>query len=145
MQIIKPVLIICFVVVLLVVFRHRGRAGMRAGSRLAALLLVLAAVISVINPGILQYLANLLGVTRGTDLLLYALVVVFAVTAMSLYFSQRAAQVELQKLARRMALSDAVQQSGPPGHYLPIPDPGAGAADNQNLETEPSTAGPQIQ
>ncbi len=31
MQIIKPILILCFVIVLILVFRQRGRAGLRAG------------------------------------------------------------------------------------------------------------------
>lgn len=125
MQVIKPVLILCFVVLLLVVFRHRGRAGLRAGARLVALGLGLAAVVFVVEPGILQYLAGLLGVTRGTDLLLYALVIVFTLTTMGLYFAQRGAQSELQQLARRVALSDAVLQSGPPGRPQvgPAPDP----------------------
>jgi hypothetical protein len=113
MQIIKPLLIISFVVVLVLVFRNRGRASLRAGSRLAALALGAGAIIFVIDPNIAQYLAGLVGVVRGTDLVLYILVVVFAVTAMSLYFGQREARVQLQQLARRMALSDAIRE-GPP-------------------------------
>lgn len=114
MQIIKPILILCFVVVLILVFRQRGRAGLRAGSRIAALLLGLAAIVFVIDPGIPQLLADLVGVVRGTDLILYILVVVFAVTSLGLYFGQRAAQVEMQQLARRVALSDAIATDGPP-------------------------------
>lgn len=115
MQIIKPALILCFIVLLVFVFRQRGRAGLRAGSRLLALVLGLAAIVFVIDPDIPQRLAELLGVVRGTDLILYILVVVFAVTSMSLYFGQRAAQVQIQQLARRVALSDAVTADGPPG------------------------------
>lgn len=115
MQIIKPLLILCFVVLLVFVFRQRGRAGLRAGSRIAALALGVAAIAFVIDPDIPQALADMLGVVRGTDLVLYILVVVFAVTSMSLYFGQRAAQVQIQQLARRVALSDAVAADGPPG------------------------------
>lgn len=114
MQIIKPVLVLCFVVLLIFVFRQRGRAGLRAGSRLAALALGLAAIVFIIDPDIPQQLAEAVGVVRGTDLILYILVVVFAVTAMSLYFGQRASQVEIQQLARRVALSDAIAADGPP-------------------------------
>lgn len=115
MQVIKPLLIICFIVLLVFVFRQRGRAGLRAGSRIVALLLAAAAIVFVIDPDIPQALAELVGVVRGTDLILYLLVVVFAVTSMSLYFSQRAAQVQIQQLARRIALSDAVAAGGSPG------------------------------
>ena len=114
MQIIKPVLILCFVILLVFVFRQRGRAGLRAGSRLGALALGVAAIVFVADPAIPQRLAEAVGVDRGTDLILYTLVVVFAITSMSLYFSQRAAQVQIQQLARRVALSDAVATDGPP-------------------------------
>jgi hypothetical protein len=116
MQIIKPILILCFVIVLIVVFRQRGRAGLRAGSRIAALLLGVSAIVFVIEPDIPQALADLVGVVRGTDLILYILVVVFAVTSLGLYFGQRAAEVQIQRLARRIALSDAIAADGPPGH-----------------------------
>lgn len=114
MQIIKPVLVLCFVALLIFVFRQRGRAGLRAGSRLLALALGLAAIVFIIDPDIPQRLAEAVGVVRGTDLILYILVIVFAVTSMSLYFGQRASQVEIQQLARRVALSDAIAADGPP-------------------------------
>lgn len=114
MQIIKPILILCFVIVVIVVFRQRGRAGLRAGSRIAALLLGVSAIVFVIEPDIPQALADLVGVVRGTDLILYILVVVFAVTSLGLYFGQRAAEVQIQALARRVALSDAISADGPP-------------------------------
>lgn len=115
MQIIKPILIISFIIVLVFVFRQRNRAGLRAGSRIAALLLGAAAIVFVVDPDIPQALAELVGVVRGTDLILYLLVVVFAVTSMSLYFTQRSFEVQIQQLARRIALSDALATGGPPG------------------------------
>ena len=137
MQIIKPALILCFVVLLAFVFRQRGRAGLRAGSRVAALVLGIAAIVFVIDPDIPQRLAELLGVVRGTDLILYILVVVFAVTSMSLYFGQRAAQVQIQQLARRIALSDAVTADGRPGRRdmaAPAQVPGDGSAPSARPE-----------
>jgi len=119
MQIIKPILIACFLIVLLSAFRHRGRAGLRAGSRLLALGLSAAAIITVADPDIPQALAEEVGVARGTDLILYIFVVVFALTTLGLYFQLREANVRLQMLARRVALSDAVQESGAPGALLP--------------------------
>ena len=124
MQIIKPILILCFVIVVIVVFRQRGRAGLRAGSRIAALLLGVSAIVFVIEPDIPQALADLVGVVRGTDLILYILVVVFAVTSLGLYFGQRAAEVQIQALARRVALSDAISADGPPNRPDPGEDPG---------------------
>ncbi|MFT4165600.1 MAG: DUF2304 domain-containing protein [Microlunatus sp.] len=126
-MIIKPLLILCFVILLVFVFRQRSRAGLRAGSRIAALALAIAAIAFVLDPDIPQALAEFVGVGRGTDLVLYILVVVFAVTSMSLYFGQRAMQVQVQQLARRLAISDAVATDGPPrpkGEFvasLPVP------------------------
>lgn len=110
MQIIKPILIACFLLVLLSAFRHRGRAGLRAGSRLLALALGAAAIVTVADPDIPQALAERVGVARGTDLILYIFVVVFALTTLGLYFQVRESNVRLQMLARRVALSDAVRE-----------------------------------
>lgn len=115
MQIIKPVLIVCFLIFLVSAFRHRDRVGLRAGSRLLAVALSVVAIIAVADPNIPQAIATALGVARGTDLILYTSVVVFALTTLGLYFQIREANVRLQLLARRVALSDAVQLSGAPG------------------------------
>ena len=115
MQIIKPLLIVCFVLILVVVFRYRARVGMRAGARLLAVLLTVAAIVAVANPDLTQALAERLGVARGTDLLLYSLVVVFVLTSLGLYFRLRRVDVQIQLLARRIAIADAVQRGGPPG------------------------------
>ena len=74
MQTIKPLLILCFVLILVVVFRYRSRVGMRAGARVLAVLLTAAAVVAVAVPDIPQAMAEQVGVARGTDLLLYGLV-----------------------------------------------------------------------
>jgi hypothetical protein len=128
MQIIKPVLIVCFLIFLVSAFRHRDRVGLRAGSRLLALALSVVAIVAVADPDIPQAIATLLGVARGTDLILYTSVVVFALTTLGLYFRVREANVRLQLLARRVALSDAVQMSGPPGQQVLSAAPPAVAA-----------------
>lgn len=128
MQIIKPVLIVCFLIFLVSAFRHRDRVGLRAGSRLLAVALSVVAIIAVADPDIPQAIATVLGVARGTDLILYTSVVVFALTTLGLYFQIREANVRLQLLARRVALSDAVQLSGAPGHRpLPAAPPAVAA------------------
>ena len=119
MQTIKPLLILSFVLILVVVFRYRSRVGMRAGARLLAVLLTVAAVVAVADPDIPQAVAEQLGVARGTDLVLYSLVVVFVLTSLGLYFRLRQVDVALQSLARRMALADAVHQGGLPGASAP--------------------------
>ncbi len=115
MEPIKIVLVTAFLAILLWAFRHRRRVGLRAGTRLALLALTAFAIVSVIQPSITQAAARSLGVTRGTDLILYVLVVVFALTSAGLYFRCRDIQAQVADLARSMALRDAIVTDGAPG------------------------------
>ncbi|MGN6753748.1 MAG: DUF2304 domain-containing protein [Intrasporangium sp.] len=114
MQWIKLPLVIAAVLILLMVFRYRQRVELRAGSRILALALGVVAVVSIINPAIPQALANALGVSRGTDLMLYALIVVFALTTLGLYFRVRETDHHLRQLVRSIAIDEAIRKDGPP-------------------------------
>lgn len=96
--------------VLAVVTSLRSRASLRGQARrkIFAVLTVVAGVVAVIFPNTLQDLADLTGVTRGTDLLLYmlALVIIYLVGSTSVRFREQEAR--LVTLARQVALSDAV-------------------------------------
>lgn len=115
MHAIKVLLILSFVIVLVGVFRHRQRVELRAGSRIVAIVLFALAVASVVDPDLTQQVAQALGVSRGTDLVLYLLVVVFVLTSLGLYFRFREADRKLLDLARVVAINEAVQQGGMPG------------------------------
>ena len=106
MQWIKIPLVLAAVGVLIFLVRHRGRVEMRAGVRMLAIVLFLAAVVSIIEPDIPQRAAEV-GVTRGTDLLLYVLVVVYVLTTLGLYFRVREGDQRLLRLARDLALERA--------------------------------------
>jgi hypothetical protein len=114
MQWIKLPLVIAAVLILVMVFRYRQRVELRAGSRIMALALGVVAVVSIINPDITQALANALGVSRGTDLMLYALIVVFALTTLGLYFRVRETDHHLRQLVRSIAIDEAIRKDGPP-------------------------------
>lgn len=126
MQWIKIPLVIAAVLILAMVFRHRQRVGLRAGSRLLVLALAIMAVTSIIDPDIPQGLANVLGVTRGTDLLLYGLIVVFVLTSLGLYFRLSETEQHLRRLVRSLAIEEALRRDGPPGarRSPPTRDPG---------------------
>ncbi|OMQ14524.1 hypothetical protein A7K94_0216005 [Modestobacter sp. VKM Ac-2676] len=95
--------------VLAVVLSLRSRASLRGQARrkIVAALTVVAGVLAVIFPDLLQELADATGVTRGTDLLLYvlALVIIYLVGSTSVRFREQEARLTL--LARQVALSDA--------------------------------------
>jgi hypothetical protein len=126
MQWIKFPLVVAAILILVMVFRNRQRVELRAGSRLLALGLGAVAVISIIDPDIPQALANALGVTRGTDLILYLLIVVFVLTTLGLYFRVRETDHHLRRLVRSIAVEEAIRRDGPPRSEEP-PTPRNGA------------------
>jgi hypothetical protein len=95
-------------------FRNRSRVGLRAGARLAAIALAFLAIVSIIDPTVTQRAAEALGVTRGTDLVLYLLVIVFAGTSLGFYFRFRELERRLADLARAEAIREAVSVQGMP-------------------------------
>ena len=115
MNLVKVLLLVAFLGLFVWGFRNRARVGLRAGVRVLAFVLLVAAVVSIIVPNILQGLADLVGVTRGTDLLLYALVVLFAATTVGNYFRFRDVQRQMTAIIRAEALRDAVLSQPPPG------------------------------
>lgn len=104
---IQVVLIVLFLAIaLLVVLPGKTQRG-KALQRLAWLLAMLLAVLAVAFPDMTTRVANLLGVGRGSDLLLYALAVAFA--GYLLLTTMHRAQTErtLTQLARKVALLEA--------------------------------------
>jgi len=136
MQWIKIPLVVVALLLLVVLFRNRQRVELRAGTRLAAIGLVALAVASIIYPDLTQDAAQFLGVTRGTDLLLYILVVVFVFTTLGLYFRLRETDQRLLRLARALAIDVAVRE-GEPGS----PRPSGPAQDGDELVVGEPPAG----
>ena len=95
-------------------FRNRSRVGLRAGARLGVILLAVLAAISILQPSVAQWAADQLGVTRGTDLLLYVLVMVFAASSLGFYFRFRELERRLADLTRAQAIREAVAVQGLP-------------------------------
>ncbi|HEY2043321.1 MAG TPA: DUF2304 domain-containing protein [Jatrophihabitans sp.] len=115
MTLIKVVLVLSFLGLIIWAFRNRNRVGLRAGARVLAVALTTVAIISVLQPNITQSAANFLGVTRGTDLVLYAFIVVFVVTSVGIYFRFRELERRLVDIVRAEAIRDAILSQGMPG------------------------------
>jgi hypothetical protein len=94
--------------VLAVVLSLRARASLRGQARrkIIAALTVVAGVVAVLFPDLLQSLAEFVGVTRGTDLMLYglALVIIYLVGSTGVRFREQEAR--LVRLARQVALAE---------------------------------------
>lgn len=82
---------------------HVGKAWKKIG----LCLLVVAMIVAVLFPDITNELANLVGIGRGADLLLYVLTLAFIASALSSYLQQQSEKDALYRLARKVALLEA--------------------------------------
>jgi small membrane protein len=111
MKIVLIQLVLIFVVILVAARLLRGRgARTQAVRRLGLILFAALAVWSILFPTVWNHIANVVGVGRGTDMVLYALVVAFLSFTLTTYVRFREFETRYTKLARRLALDEA----GPP-------------------------------
>lgn len=106
-MLIQILLIAAALGVLVLLLRSRASARTRAWKKLIVIALTAVAMASILRPGLTQKAADVLGVGRGTDLLLYLLTAVFLYVAMGFYLRFRDVERQLTVLARRIALDEA--------------------------------------
>lgn len=99
---------------------RRRKARAKAGVKLGFVLFIVAAVWAVLRPDDLTVLANFVGVDRGTDLLLYVVVVAFLFTTLSTWIRFREQELRYARLARAVALQSPVL---PATSLIDAPDP----------------------
>ena len=108
-QIIIQILLLLATAALALYFlRNRRKARAKAWVKIGFVVFIFAAVWAVIRPDDLTAVANFVGVDRGTDLMLYALVVAFMFTTLSSYVRFREQELRYSKLARAVALQNVV-------------------------------------
>lgn len=90
----------------------RNRARVQAGAKLGFALFVAVAAGAVLRPDDLTRMADLLGIGRGTDLLLYVLVIVFAFATVVTYIRFRRVELLLTKVVRALAIEEAERREG---------------------------------
>jgi small membrane protein len=103
---IQLVLIVVVVLIAVRLLRDRG-ARTQAVRRLGLLLFAAFAVWSILFPSVWNQIAKVVGVGRGTDMVLYALVVAFLSFTLTTYVRFREFEARYTKLARRLALDEA--------------------------------------
>ncbi len=102
---IQIVLIAVVVAVVARLFRSRS-ARAQAIRRVGLLLFAAFAVVSILFPDVWTRMARMVGVGRGTDMVLYALVVAFLSFTVTTYLRFRELETRYTKLARRIALDE---------------------------------------
>ncbi|MCR2765122.1 DUF2304 domain-containing protein [Microbacterium sp. zg.B48] len=129
-MLIQIILIVAIVVIGFLVIRNPGSDSHLAIRRLLLFAFVIVAVLSVLFPQWLSWVASLIGVGRGTDLLLYALVLVVLVVIATQYRTNVEQNRRITQLARRIALLEARESerqpsvqddSAAPPHTEPLP------------------------
>lgn len=104
---IKVILLVSISAVSLFAMRAPRGARHVALRRIAMLAFIAFAVASVLFPEVWNALANAVGVGRGTDLLLYVLILVFLGYMATSYLRFRGMEAQITLLARRIALDAA--------------------------------------
>lgn len=101
-------LLLAGVMLLLAFFlRHHGTTRASAGGKLGFVLFLVFGVLAVLYPDTLSVVARWLGVGRGTDLLVYGLLVAFAFTVLNTFLHFRRLERRYVLLARTIALREA--------------------------------------
>lgn len=105
--IVQVVLVLVVVFFSLILVRGGSNAKHMAVRRIMVMLFAISAVLSIFLPTLLSQLARLVGVGRGTDLMLYAFIVSFLVYMSTTHQRFRQNETTLTKLSRRIALDEA--------------------------------------
>jgi hypothetical protein len=106
-MIIQFVLIAAVLLMLVFFLRNHGTSRASASVKIGFVLFLVFGVVAVLYPNAVTKLAESLGVGRGTDLLLYGLVVGFAFGMINIYLRFRTIQLREARLVRAIALQRA--------------------------------------
>lgn len=106
---IQTVLILATLALTAFFIGNRRKARAKAGVKIGFVFFIFGTLWAILRPDDLTKIANFLGVDRGTDLLLYALVVAFLFTTVSTYIRFREQELRYARLARSIALNNAIK------------------------------------
>lgn len=90
--------------------RERQPASHQAIRRIALLVLVPVGIVAVAFPETTVWAAHVVGVQRGTDLLLYIFVMTFLFTTLACYQRLHHVESQLVELTRELALRQSADQ-----------------------------------
>ncbi len=106
-MLIQILLLLAVLGLLFVFVRSSGAVYVQASKRIALVLFAIANIYAVMRPDDLTTIARMLGVGRGADLVLYALVVAFMAGMFSFYQRFRVVDRRYTELARTVAIREA--------------------------------------
>lgn len=103
----KAILLVAFALLGLLLVVPKPNTRGRAVRRLTLFLLLVAGAVFIVRPDFLTALANLVGIGRGTDLVLYALVVLVIGNMVAARRTAMGQSRDITDLARTLAISQA--------------------------------------
>jgi len=106
-MIIQTLLIIMSILFLIRALSGRATYLMNAWKKIGIFLLVIFMITAVLLPEITTKFANMLGIGRGADLLLYALFAAFIFYVLNRYLKDQDQRDSLFRLARKLAILEA--------------------------------------
>ncbi len=120
--VIQTVLLIAIAGIMVVFVRGQHGVRMQAGKRLAFFGFLILNAVAVLWPEGTTWVAKLVGIGRGADLLLYALIVTFVFVVINFYLRLQESEQRVTELARAVAIRDAELLNRDRG-LLPPPQP----------------------
>lgn len=147
--VVQIVLILAVAYGALTLVRGGANAKHQAIRRLAAVAFFFFAAVSILVPNLVSGAARALGIGRGTDLVLYGLVVLFMISQYSAAQHRREEQVSITRLARHIAIAEAEKPWEPDAAHtdrasvltFAAASPGSRPADTPHAGPEVSPAG----
>ncbi|MGA9312136.1 MAG: DUF2304 domain-containing protein [Pseudonocardiaceae bacterium] len=106
-MIVQVLLVLAALGALVYFVRLAHNVHIRASKRIAFFGFVVVNIYAVLRPDDMTWIAQQIGVGRGTDLVVYLLVVAFVFGMLNTYLRQREISNHLTDLARTVALRDA--------------------------------------
>ena len=110
MIVVQFILVASFAAVFFFALHSPTAHSVSATKKLAFMAFLIVVLVAVFSPRLVTAVANLLGVGRGTDLVLYLLAVMFCYYVVNDYLRGQDARNQVHKLARRIAVLEALER-----------------------------------
>jgi hypothetical protein len=105
---IQIILIVPMLIAVIKLFKGAGAGAIKAGKKILMLLFVLTMVAFIIFPESSNFIAGLVGVGRGADLLTYLLAIAFTLQSFNSYIISKKQSLRVTQLARNSAIAEAL-------------------------------------
>lgn len=106
-MIVKLILVSSIIGLIVAFVRSKPGVRLQASKRVGVVLFAIVNIYAVVRPSDVSVVANLMGVGRGTDLVLYVLVIAFLIGMLNFYIRFKETDRRFTELARAIAIREA--------------------------------------